>query len=118
MVAGWPTDAGINVRSLSAGDRVQKISDEGAEPRWCRKCNELVYRNGNRWFSAQVRFSPVFDWDPPRMILQTQFNDSPGPSFGLSPDGKRILVVKRSRELPRNTLRVVHGWLADLSPGT
>ena len=111
-------DAGINVRSLPAGDRVQKISDNGTEPRWCRKCNELVYRNGNRWFSAEVRFNPVFDWDPPRMILQTQFNDSPGPSFGLSPDGKRILVVKRSRELPRNTLRVVHGWLADLSPGT
>ena len=111
-------DAGINVRSLSAGDRVQKISDNGTEPRWCRKCNELVYRNGNRWFSAEVRFNPVFDWDPPRMILRTQFNDSPGPSFGLSPDGKRILVVKRSRELPRNTLRVVRGWLADLSPGT
>ena len=52
------------------------------------------------------------------MILQTQFNDSPGPSFGLSPDGQRILVVKRSRELPRNTLRVVHGWLADLPSGT
>ena len=48
------------------------------------------------------------------MILQTQFNDSPGPSFGPSPDGQRILVVKREQELPRNTIRVIQGSLVAL----
>jgi hypothetical protein len=47
------------------------------------------------------------------MILQTQFNDSPGQSFGLSPDGRRILVVKRKEERPRDTIRVIHSWLAN-----
>ena len=97
---------GINVRALPQGERVEKIADTGTEPRWCRKCDELFFRNGNRWFSAQVK--------PPRFIVRIDFNDSPGPSFAVSPDGQRILVAKRKQELPRTQLRVIHGWLADL----
>jgi Tol biopolymer transport system component len=104
-------DAGINVRALPVSEHVQKISDFGTEPKWCRTCNEIVFRNGNRWFAVAVRAGAAFDWKPPRMILQTQFNDSPGPSFGLSPDGQRILVVKRRAERPRDTIRVIHSWL-------
>jgi hypothetical protein len=107
-------DTGINVRRLPVGEGFQKIADIGSEPRWCRKCSELLYRQGNRWFSTEVRPTPRFEWKPPRQILQTQFNDSPGPSWALSPDGQRILVVKRKQEPPRTRLRVVHGWLADL----
>ena len=111
----WLTyaDAGINVRPLPAVERVDKVSDTGSEPKWCRTCNEIIYRSGNRWFSVAVRPGPPFDWSPPQMILQTQFNDSPGPSFGLSPDGQRILVVKRKEERPRNAIRLIQGWVAD-----
>ena len=105
------SEQGINVRALPVGDQVQKISEIGSEPKWCRTCNEIVFRNGNRWFSTEVRAGSSFDWKPPRMILQTQFNDSPGSSFGLSPDGQRILVVKRKEERPRNMIRVIHSWL-------
>jgi eukaryotic-like serine/threonine-protein kinase len=107
-------DTGIKVRPLPVAEGFQKIADIGSEPRWCRKCNELLYRQGNRWFSTEVRLAPRFDWKPPHQILQTQFNDSPGPSWALSPDGQRILVVKRKEEPPRTRLRVVHGWLTDL----
>jgi eukaryotic-like serine/threonine-protein kinase len=107
------SEGGINVRSLPVGERVQKIADAGSEPRWCRKCDELIYRNGNRWFSSSVRLSPVFEWTQPRLIIQTQFNDSPGPSWALSPDGQRILVAKRKQDLSRTKLRVVSGWLPD-----
>jgi len=109
-------EKGINVRALPVGDHVQKISDIGSEPKWCRTCNEIVFRSGNRWFATEVRAGATFDWKPPRMILQTQFNDSPGPSFGLSPDGRRILVVKRKEDRPRNTIRVIHSWLGSAPP--
>jgi hypothetical protein len=109
------SDAGINVRALPVGERVQKISDTGSEPRWRRKCDELFFRQGNRWFSAQVRTGPVFEWKPPRFIVRIDFNDSPGPSYAVSPDGQRILVAKRKLELPRTRLHVVHGWLADVA---
>ena len=107
-------DAGINVRLLPAGDRVEKIADTGTEPKWC-KCNELFFRNGNRWFHAAVKVGPVFEWQPPRFLLRIDFNDSPGPSYAVSADGQRILVAKRTQELPRTRLRVVHGWLADVA---
>ena len=105
-------DRGINVRTMPVGEHVQTIADIGSEPKWCRTCNEIVFRSGNRWFSTEVRAGSSFDWKPPRLILETQFNDSPGPSFGLSPDGKRILVVKRKEERPRDTIRVIHSWSA------
>jgi eukaryotic-like serine/threonine-protein kinase len=108
-------EGGLNVRPLPVGERVQKIADAGTEPRWCQTCNELIYRNGNRWFSAQVRLTPSFEWAQPRLIIQTQFNDSPGPSWALSPDGQRILVAKRKEDLPRTRLNVVHGWPAELA---
>jgi dipeptidyl aminopeptidase/acylaminoacyl peptidase len=108
---------GISVRSLPVGERVHKISEAGSEPRWCRTCSELVYRSGNRWFSVDVRREPEFEWKQPRLILQTQFNDSPGPSWALSPDGQRILVVKRKGELPLTRLHVVHGWSAQVANG-
>jgi Tol biopolymer transport system component len=104
-------DSGLNVRALPVGERVQKISDFGSEPKWCQTCNEIVFRNGNRWFATEVNAGQAFDWKPPRMILQTQFNDSPGQSFALSADGQRILVVKRKEEKPRNTIRVIQSWL-------
>ena len=106
-------DNGINVRPLPVGERVQKIADAGSEPLWCRKCDELIYRNGNRWFSASVRLGPVFEWKQPRLIIQTQFNDSPGPSWALSPDGQRILVAKRKQDLGHTKLHVVSGWLPE-----
>jgi serine/threonine-protein kinase len=104
---------GLQVRPLPVGERVQKISDTGTEPRWCRTCDELVYRSGNRWFSSRVRLGSVFEWLQPRLIIQTQFNDSPGPSWALSPDGQRILVAKRKQDFPRTKLHVVSAWLPD-----
>ena len=58
-------------------------------PHVTRSCFEAATAGS----ATEVRAGSTFDWKPPRMILQTQFNDSPGPSFGLSPDGQRILVV-------------------------
>jgi serine/threonine-protein kinase len=105
---------GLKVRPLPADQRVLNIADAGTEPRWCRKCGELLYRQGNRWFSIEVRLTPTFEWKQPRQILQTRFNDSPGLSWALSPDGRRILVVKRTEERPRTRLHVIHGALAGL----
>jgi WD40 repeat protein len=103
---------GLSVRPLPADERVHRIADVGTEPRWCRKCSELVFRRGNRWFSTEVRLAPAFEWKQPREILRTQFNDSPGPSWALSPDGRRILVAKRKEDPPRARLHVVHGALS------
>jgi len=105
--------SGINVRRLPPDEQVYKVSDDGTEPRWCPDCPELIYRTGNRWFSVDVGVGADFQWQPPRFLLQTEFNDSPGPSWAPSADGQRILVLKRQEERPRTRLEVVQGWLPD-----
>jgi hypothetical protein len=56
-----------------------------------------------------VRLGAELQWQPPRFLLQTEFDDSPGPSWVPSDDGQRILVLKRKEERPRTRLEVVQG---------
>ena len=80
--SGWRVYAlaGINVRRLPVDARVHRISDVGTEPRWVRGASEVAYRRGNRWFASVGTLGSAFTFELPRMILQTEFNDSPGPS--------------------------------------
>jgi Tol biopolymer transport system component len=104
-------EQGINVRVLRWATRSRRslttVANRNGAARVTRSCSEAATAGS----PPEVRAGANFDWKPPRMILQTQFNDSPGSSFGLSPDGQRILVVKRKEERPRNTIRVIHSWL-------
>src|SRR5262249_24906645 len=87
------------IRSYPDGKISRQIStDGGIEPVWC-PCGgngELFYRKGNRWFSTTVTTNPELHWDPPRQVFQTDFIDTPGLSYDVTPDGQRLLVVKRA----------------------
>ena len=48
-------------------------------------------------------------------MIQQTFNDCPALSFSLSPRGQRIPILKRKDDRPRNTIHVVHGWMAELA---
>ena len=111
----YTANTGINLRGLPFDDRVQKISDFGTEPRWCPMCDELLFRSGNRWFASAVKFGSEIEWQPPREILRTTFNDTPGPSWVPSADGQRILVLKRAESRSRTRLHLIQGWQAAVS---
>jgi serine/threonine protein kinase len=100
----------IRVYSLESDRSYQIVPEHGAEPRWCTKCDELFYRNGNRWYSARAVFGSEFKWDKPRLVFQTRFVDTPGLSYDISPDGQRLLVVKPTREFRRDRIHVIHNW--------
>jgi serine/threonine-protein kinase len=90
------------------GDR--QISIEGGfEPVWC-PCGELFYRNGSRWFSTKIRTTPELQWETPRLAFETDFIDTPGISYDISPDGRRLLVVKRAALEVEQKLHVVTNW--------
>jgi WD40 repeat protein len=111
------TDTGqfeIYVESFPDRKAVRQIStDGGLEPRWC-PCGELFYRNGNRWMSVKIRTEPELQWDPPQLAFQTDFIDTPGRSYDVSPDGKRLLVVKRAEPDERRRIHLVTNWGAEL----
>jgi Tol biopolymer transport system component len=100
----------VFVRSYPDGKITRQISvDGGIEPVWCA-CGELFYRNATRWMSSKIRTLPNLQWDPPQLAFETDFIDTPGRSYDISPDGKRLLVVKRAEEAARNRINLVMNW--------
>ena len=107
-----PTSPPDSTFALSRrGERVQRIAEVGVEPVWCRQCDEIVYRSGNRWSSSRVRIGSDVEWEPPQAVLQTEFVDSPGKSWALSADGQRILVLQSTAPSSQTKLHVISGWL-------
>lgn len=103
------------VQPAGATGRVRQIStDGGIEPLWCG--DQLVYRRGGQWWASTVtNRGDDLTWTPSRIVFETDFIDTPGVSYGLSPDCRRLLVVKRSREPVRNKLRFVTNFSAELN---
>ena len=109
------TGNGIEVVSLDDGGTYQVSQGFGIEPRWCRGCDELFYRRGNQIFSVRVAFEPEFRWDAPELAFKVDdFIDTAGWSYDVTPDGQRLLVVKRAREMPRHTINLIQNWTAAL----
>ncbi len=106
----------VFVQSYPDGKTVRQISaDGGMEPVWCR-CGELFWRSGNRWMSVAIRTQPELSWDPPRLAFQVDnFIDTPGRSYDVSPDGKRLLVVKRAEPDERSRIHLITNWKEQVS---
>jgi Tol biopolymer transport system component len=104
----------IWVRSYPDGKIAHQISvDGGMEPLWC-PCGELFFRNGNRWYSARIRSTqPELRWDTPRLVFETDFIDTPGRSYDVSPDGQRLFVVKRAAADIQTKLHLITNWAAE-----
>ena len=87
--------AEIFIRSMPDGKVKRQVSSGGGEPIW-NENGELFYRFGRRWFATRVTTQPELGWnpDPPRVVFETDFVDTPGVSYDVSPDGQRLLIVK------------------------
>jgi len=101
----------IWVRSYPDRKTIRQVSiDGGIEPVWCRN-GELFYRKGDRWMSARMSLQPELSWEPPRLAFETDFIDTPGRSYDVTPDGRRLLVVKRSERETLAKIHLVSNWL-------
>lgn len=100
----------VFIRSYPEGKVVGQVSiGGGMEPRW-KPTGELFYRNGRRWFSTRVSTSPEPHWDPPRLVFDTDFIDTPGMSYDVSKDGQRLLVVKRTKPVTPSRIEILANW--------
>jgi hypothetical protein len=105
----------VYVRSLADPSFIRQIStDGGYEPRWCGTCNLLFFRNGTRFLATAVSFEPELRWTPPNVAFQTDFVDTPGTSYDVSPDGQYLYVVKSASPDERRRVHLVTGWLEEL----
>jgi Tol biopolymer transport system component len=115
----------VYVRPVSGEGKWQISNDGGARPRWTRDGHTIVYRRlrrsdetpgPDRMMAVDVRTSPSFRADAPRVIAEGTF--SPGgtatPNYDLSADGRRLLLITRAPELPRLPIVVVENWCTEL----
>jgi len=102
----------IWIRALDDRTGASQIStDGGIEPQWLAS-GDLFYRSGNRWMVTRVTTEPALKWEPPRLAFETDFIDTPGRSYAVSPDGQRLLVVKHAEPDRTTAIQVLSNWTA------
>jgi len=93
----------IRIEEIDGSSRVQIPAESGTEPVWCRECDDLFFRVGQRVFASRITREPRLEAGPPREIFEaSDFVDTRGISIRVSSDGRRLYYVRRSRP-PRET---------------
>jgi hypothetical protein len=107
----------ILVRAFPDGDIDRQVSiDGGLEPIWCRDCDELYFRRGNKWYASQLEFEPELTIGTPELLFEVPgFVDTAGISYDVSRDGQRFLVLIRKNEPERTKLNLVQNWFTELN---
>jgi serine/threonine-protein kinase len=89
----------------------------GREPVWARSGRELFYLNGRgEMVSAEVQTGTTFSVGKQRTLFPASEFARPGsvPSFWLSPDDKRFLMVREGEASQQSELIVAENWLEGL----
>jgi len=97
------------------GEKVQVSTDGGLDPVWARDGHRLVYEGGDTLWAVDVASSPTFRLGNAHVLFQGEiWNDSAGPNYALSPDGKRFVIVERSKDSTESSVNVILNWNAEL----
>jgi serine/threonine-protein kinase len=89
----------------------------GVEPAWASTGRELVYINGKLdMVSAEVTPGPTFSVGRQRVLFSVAqlIRVGPVPSFSLSPDDKRFLMIREGVAAQPSELIVAENWLQNL----
>jgi eukaryotic-like serine/threonine-protein kinase len=89
----------------------------GTEPTWASNGRELLYLNGKReMVSAEITPGATLTIGRQRTLFPTVefLGGAPVPSFSLSPDGKRFLMVREGETGQPSELIVAENWLQRL----
>jgi serine/threonine protein kinase len=97
------------------GEKIQVSTDGGIYPVWSRDGRRLIYENSDTLWAVDVTGSPTFGVGKTHVLYQGEiWNDAAGPNFALSPDGKRIVVVERSKDAAESNIQVILNWNEEL----
>ena len=94
------------------GGAAQQVSlNSGVEPVWTADGKELIYREGKKLVGREVKNSPSLTFGEPYVIYEGDFLAIPGHSYDISPDGKRVLVVKEVyKQGESRELKIITNW--------
>ena len=101
----------------AASARWQVSAAGGTDPVWSRSGRELFYLSSqNEMTSVEVAPGAAFSFSPPRRLFSTAPYTpiNPVPSFDVTPDGKRFLLLRETTPTDRNELIVVQNWVEEM----
>lgn len=103
------------------GGKQQVSTDGGNEPQWNRNGRELFYRNGDAMMVANIssQGGGLFASKPRQLFEGNYVTEGVGyarPSYDVSPDGRRFLMLKPVEQNGTGTTRinVVLNWTEEL----
>jgi serine/threonine-protein kinase len=98
----------------TAAAKWQVSTAGGAEPTWSSNGRELFYINGRgEMVAAEIQSGPKFSVGKQRVLFPvTQFSrPGPIPSYTVTPDDKRFLLVREGESTQQSELIVAENWL-------
>jgi Tol biopolymer transport system component len=85
----------------------------GEEGVWSRDGRAIIYRNGPRWYAVRVTPGEPFEYGPPRLLFEGPYNNVPGWSHDVGPDGSHLVLVGSGTETTTR-LEVITDWFSEL----
>jgi eukaryotic-like serine/threonine-protein kinase len=101
----------------TASAKWQVSTAGGSEPAWSSTGRELLYINGKtEMVSAEIPPGGTFSVGRQRTLFSAAQLSRPGPvpSFALSPDDKRFLMVREGETAQQSELIVAENWVEQL----
>jgi serine/threonine-protein kinase len=103
----------------NVGESRRQISTGGGtRPLWARSGRELYYRDSQgRLIAVPVRTGATFSADRPRVLLETRgyFPGIIGRAYDVSPDGRRVLLIKDAAAPSAPGMTIVANWFEELT---
>ena len=122
--------AEVWVARFPEGTGQELISDGGGdEPLWSRDGRELFFRGANEdapglaLTVVTISVADELDIGPPQVLFPVsspsenerfRIGGNSGPSYDISPDGSRFLMIKESTGPPLTEIIVVQNWFEEL----
>jgi dipeptidyl aminopeptidase/acylaminoacyl peptidase len=87
----------------------------GVLPKWSAHGNEIIYRDtSGDVMSVAVMTAPTFSFGKPRRLFVAKWSEFPFNGYAVSPDGQRILMIRRVGAGVPDKLIVVENWVEEL----
>ena len=88
------------------GEVVHRIGS-GIEPVWCAN-GDVFYREAGRWFRIPITLEPSLAYEPAVPAFEVDdFLDTPGVSYDVSSDGRRLYYVSQYRPDVPDRVRII-----------
>jgi len=101
----------VYVRDFPKAEKKWQISQKGGSlPRWRRDGKELFYAGQGGLMAVPITSRPQFSPGVPSLLFARSVL---APSYDVSSDGKRFIVLDRPAGEPPLSIHVVHNWFSE-----